>query len=104
MTWLALLTAATAAWLWAGPKAADARLLKLLRPPAARSRQAIAKVRRYRRPARTAARWRGSCIELCQGVVAELAAGRTPGAALERAIESLDWPDPTALLPVAVAA
>ncbi|MFC6087546.1 type II secretion system F family protein [Sphaerisporangium aureirubrum] len=48
--------------------------------------------------------WRKASIDLCQGIVAELSTGRTPGEALVRAATGLDCPDPRVLQPVTAVA
>ncbi|WP_155338480.1 type II secretion system F family protein [Acrocarpospora corrugata] len=92
-----------AGWLWFGPTAASARVLVLLGGSPDRWIPRRLWFRRTR-PGKEAAAWRSASIELCQGIVAELTAGRTPGDALARAISSIEVPDPAALNPVAAAA
>ncbi|MBO3745820.1 type II secretion system F family protein [Streptosporangiaceae bacterium NEAU-GS5] len=104
MTGAAIVLIAMSAWLWAGPKVPDVRVTGLFGTRSAQRPRPLATLLRRPRLARTATEWRRASIELCQAVVAELAAGRTPGAALERAVDSLVWPDPALLIPVAVAA
>ncbi|MEV7009564.1 type II secretion system F family protein [Streptosporangium sp. NPDC051022] len=50
------------------------------------------------------AAWQTASIELCHGLAAELAAGRTAGEALARAASATDFPDPVALRPLVAAA
>ncbi len=100
----AALAAMLAAWVWTGPGVAAARLAGLVRAPAATPTRDWRALLTRPRPARKATAWRLASIELCQGMVAELAAGRTPGDALVRAISALDPPDPTALQQVAAVA
>lgn len=102
---LAVLAAGLAAWLWTGSGIAAARVTDLLGPTRDRAHPLRLMTRfRKRRPAGNAAAWRAVSIELCQAVVAELTAGRTPGDALARAVASVSPPDPAALVPVAAAA
>lgn len=100
----AVLAAGLAAWVWTGPGAAAVRLDRFVRAPGGTSGRRWRTLLDRPRPGRTAAAWRLASIELCQGIVAELAVGRTPGDALVRAISSVDAPDPAALRQVAVAA
>ncbi|MFI6502333.1 type II secretion system F family protein [Nonomuraea typhae] len=85
---VAAMLAGLAAWVWTGPSAAAVRLARLTaRRPAARwtlTRQ---------RPAHRAEAWRQATIELCHALAAELAAGRTPGEAMIRAIATVDLPE-----------
>ncbi|WP_433499232.1 type II secretion system F family protein [Sphaerimonospora sp. CA-214678] len=105
---LAVLAAGVAAWVWTGPDGAYARAACLLVPwghgSLRRRRTAWPRWRRHRAGAARAAAWRAASIELCQGVVAELSAGRTAGDALARAVAAVSPPDPAALAPVAVVA
>ncbi|ETK34425.1 type II secretion system F family protein [Microbispora sp. ATCC PTA-5024] len=105
MVLIAVLAAATAGWVAAGPDAVTARLVLLTRTSRAGALRGLwtAALRR-RRPAADAAAWRQISIELCQSLAAELTAGRTPGDALARAVASAHPPDPAALSPVAAAA
>ncbi|MCG5215237.1 type II secretion system F family protein [Streptosporangium soli] len=48
--------------------------------------------------------WRTASVELCHGLSAELAAGRTPAEALTRAAREVDFPDPPAMRAVLGAA
>ncbi|GAA1021535.1 hypothetical protein Aple_073330 [Acrocarpospora pleiomorpha] len=100
---IAVVLGGLAGWLWFGPTVASARLLMLLGVPAEWWMLRRPWFRRAR-PAKEAAQWRIASIELCQGIVAELTAGRTPGDALARAISSIEVPDPAALKPVAAVA
>ncbi|GLW23737.1 hypothetical protein Mame01_37800 [Microbispora amethystogenes] len=103
---VAVLATALAAWLWAGPEPAAARLARLT--GARRGTRAPGRLwtalARPPRPGATAAAWRAVSLELCQGLAAELAAGRPPGDALARALSSVRPPDPAALDPVIAAA
>ncbi|WP_432928725.1 type II secretion system F family protein [Microbispora sp. CA-135349] len=101
----AVLAAALAAWVWAGPVSGATRLASLTgtRRPRNLRRFWAALVLRPR-PGATAAAWRAASIELCQSLAAELSAGRPPGDALARAVSSISPPDPVALAPVVVAA
>ncbi|GIH80385.1 type II secretion system F family protein [Planobispora longispora] len=107
MTAAAMALAVLAAWLWAGPGAGAVRLERLSRP----GRRAAEEMNRLRqslagfsRPSRRAEAWRVASIELCQGLSAELAAGRTAGEALTRAVSAVAFPDPQALRPAVAAA
>ncbi|MEV7966509.1 type II secretion system F family protein [Sphaerisporangium sp. NPDC088356] len=107
MVVVAVLLASAAALLWTGPDRETARLLSLIRADdEMRWRFAVRVLRFARRPsrAREAAAWRMASIELCQGLVAELATGRTPGEALSRAVSCLEPPDPGVLRPVVAVA
>jgi tight adherence protein B len=105
MVAVAVLAAMLAAWVSAGPSAPAARLAAVLgmRDPRPDRRMWKALVDR-RRPMAEAAAWRAACIELCEGMVAELAAGKQAGEALVRAVSAMTVPDAAALLPVAAAA
>jgi tight adherence protein B len=103
---VAVMAAVLAAWVLAGPDAPTARLTALLAASGARRRLWKAPVMRPR-PAVKAAAWRAASIELCQSLVAELAAGKQPGEALARAaagVSFADKADDGALLPVVAAA
>ncbi|MDH2426727.1 type II secretion system F family protein [Sphaerisporangium sp. TRM90804] len=92
-----------AVWLWTGPDRATVRVAALARGSGAGLwRWPVGLVRLWERPsrARQAAAWRLASIDLCQGIVAELSAGRTPGEALARAVSTLEAPDPGLLRPV----
>lgn len=103
-----MFVAGVAAWVWAGPDGARARVTDLLAPRDSgslrRRRVAWPRWSRHRAGTARAAAWRAASIELCQCVVAELSAGRTAGDALARAVASVNPPDPAVLTPVAVAA
>lgn len=102
---LAVVAAALAAWVWAGPGTASWRLATLTGIRRSRSaRDALTALTRRPRRGADAAIWRAVSIELCQGLAAELAAGRPPGDALARAVASVHPPDPAALAPVVAAA
>ncbi|XVQ90157.1 type II secretion system F family protein [Microbispora siamensis] len=102
---VAMLAAAFAAWVWAGPDSGATRLASLTRTRRPRDMRGywVALTRRPR-PGATAAAWRAASIELCQSLAAELSAGRTPGDALARAVSSVSPPDPAVLAPVVAAA
>ncbi|WP_440067837.1 type II secretion system F family protein [Streptosporangium sp. OZ121] len=102
----ALVLAALAAWLWAGADPGTARLRRMRR----RSLVAVAsgslreRFTARSRPSKRVDAWRAASIELCQGLAAELAAGRTAGEALARAVGAAGFPDPVALRPLVAAA
>ncbi|MEV3978427.1 type II secretion system F family protein [Nonomuraea sp. NPDC049758] len=103
---ISALSTACAIWLWTGPATPALRLHALL---TARHRrlpwQHLLRATLTRPgPTRRADSWRRASIELCQSLSAELAAGRTPGEALTRAIAAVDFPDPEALRPALAAA
>ncbi|GAA3791946.1 hypothetical protein GCM10022226_08770 [Sphaerisporangium flaviroseum] len=104
---VAVLLVVTAALVWLGPDRATVRLLSLVQHHDDRRWRCIDRLLRYlSRPTQTrqAVAWRMASIELCQGIVAELATGRTPGEALARAASCLDLPDPDVLRPVVATA
>ncbi|MGW7484448.1 type II secretion system F family protein [Nonomuraea muscovyensis] len=100
----AAISTALAVWLWTGPDAATARLIRLTsteHPLRWRTlRQRITRPH----PARRADAWSRATVELCQALSAELTAGRTPGEALTRGVAAVDFPDPDALRPLVAAA
>ncbi|MEU5859725.1 MULTISPECIES: type II secretion system F family protein [unclassified Nonomuraea] len=103
---ISALSTACALWLWTGPTTPALRLRALLTAPRRRPpwpRLLRATLTRPG-PTRRADAWRRASIELCQSLSAELAAGRTPGEALTRAITAVDFPDPEALRPALAAA
>ncbi|MEV6984591.1 type II secretion system F family protein [Sphaerisporangium sp. NPDC051017] len=103
MLTVAVLLAMGAVLTWIGPSRADLRLRALMSSHdevAWWSGVRLAKFVRRTDRARRAAEWRRASIELCQGIVAELSTGRTPGEALARAASCLDPPDPAVLRPV----
>ncbi|MEZ0077253.1 type II secretion system F family protein [Planotetraspora sp. GP83] len=102
MVAVAVLAAVLSVWAWAAPDAASVRLAALTERRGRRPRPRLLPERP--RPAAKAAAWRAVSIELCQIIVAELAAGKTPGDALARAVLSVSPPDPAALAPVAAIA
>ncbi|MEV8636731.1 type II secretion system F family protein [Streptosporangium sp. NPDC051023] len=108
MTTAAVFLAAVAAWLWSGPGPATARLWRARErhphSPPRRSRPLRTRFTDASRPSRRAAAWQAASVELCQGLAAELAAGRTAGEALARAVSAVDFPDPVALRPLIAAA
>ncbi|GII01571.1 type II secretion system F family protein [Planobispora takensis] len=98
----AVILAALAAWLWTGPDSGTARLerLRLRRHGPDGPRDLLRWITRFTRPSRQAEAWRASSVELCQVLAAELAAGRTAGEALSRAVSSMEFPDPMVMRPV----
>ncbi|GAA1269338.1 hypothetical protein Psi02_19300 [Planotetraspora silvatica] len=105
MVAVAVLTAMVAAWVGAGPSVQAERLAAVLGVRAPRPGRAVWKALvDRRRPLAEAAAWRAACIELCEGVAAELAAGKQAGEALARAVSAMTVPDTAALLPVVAAA
>ncbi|MBG0814021.1 type II secretion system F family protein [Planomonospora sp. ID82291] len=110
MTAAALLLAGSAAWLWTGPDPATARLRRLRCPPARRrygpagTGSLLGRPVLRSRPSRRAVAWRAASLELCQGLAAELAAGRTAHEALIRAGAAVPFPDPVALRSLIAAA
>ncbi|MFF5209995.1 type II secretion system F family protein [Streptosporangium sp. NPDC000396] len=104
MTMAAVLLAALAVWLWAGPDRGTDRLRRIRchHPPESRSLRERFSGRS--RPARRAEAWRTASIELCHGLAAELTAGRTAGEALARALSAVEFPDPITLRPLIAAA
>ncbi|MEV5412474.1 type II secretion system F family protein [Thermopolyspora sp. NPDC052614] len=110
---VAILVAGLAAWVGCGPGPRRLRLRELaLRSVAERRWRTwasgfVLRLGRLARPGRAdrkAAAWRRACVELCQAIVAELAAGRASGEALVQAIAAVDPPDPVVLRPVAAVA
>ncbi|GAA4236520.1 tight adherence protein B [Streptosporangium album] len=104
MTAVAVLLATLAVWLWAGPDPGTARLRRMRHRSRGGSRPLRARIAGRSRPSKRAAAWRAASIELCQGLAAELAAGRTAGEALARAVSAAGFPDPVALRPLIAAA
>ncbi|MFI7533791.1 type II secretion system F family protein [Streptosporangium sp. NPDC049376] len=109
MTVAAVLLAALSGWLWTGADQATARLLRAgsdRRRPAGRSRRPGSPLGLLldSLPSRRARAWRIASIELCRGLAAELAAGRTAGEALARAVSATDLPDPAVARPLAAVA
>ncbi|GLW98319.1 type II secretion system F family protein [Microtetraspora sp. NBRC 16547] len=104
MVAIAVVAAALAAWVWAGPGAATARVVGLTGTRRRTPRRRMTALLDRPRPERQAAAWRALSIEVCQGVVAELAAGCTPGDALSRAVSAVTPPDAEVLRPVAAVA
>ncbi|MGC5009500.1 type II secretion system F family protein [Streptosporangium sp. DT93] len=104
MTGAALALTALAAWLWTGADPCTARLRRIRRRRAIRSTSLRDRFAARSRPAGREAAWRVASIELCQGLAAELSAGRTAGEALVRAVQAVDFPDPLVLRPVVAAA
>lgn len=103
---IAALSTACAIWLWTAPNRPATRLHNLLTstPRPLQWHQSLRRTLTRPSPARRADSWRRASIELCQSLSAELAAGRTPGEALTRAITAVDFPDPDALRPAIAAA
>ncbi|WP_157520010.1 type II secretion system F family protein [Herbidospora daliensis] len=102
ITSLVGLCAGLAVWVWFGPSVPAVRLAQLTREAGRGfSLPDLLKARRSRKGLTRA--WRGGTVELCQAVVAELSAGRTPGEALSRAIGAIEGPPEVvkALRPVA---
>jgi tight adherence protein B len=92
---LAVLCAAAAVWTLMMPPPAALRLRGLLGPPASPWSQRIsaragAALRTYRRRRGQDRVWRSAVIELCDGVGAELVAGRAPGPAFVESAAVLD--------------
>ncbi|WP_326646557.1 type II secretion system F family protein [Streptosporangium sp. NBC_01755] len=104
MTGAALVLVTLAAWLWTGADPGTARLGRLRRRGPVASPSLRERFAAHSRPSRRAATWRVASIELCQGLAAELAAGRTAGDALARAVRAAGFPDPEALRPLVAAA
>ncbi|WP_436758679.1 type II secretion system F family protein [Streptosporangium sp. V21-05] len=100
----ALVLAALAAWLWAGADPGTARLRRMRRRSLVASGSLRERFAARSRPSKRADAWRAASIELCQGLSAELAAGRTAGEALARAVGAAGFPDPVALRPLIAAA
>lgn len=108
---MAAMAAGLAAWVASGPGPDRLRLRELTSTRSAgawraRAADLAARLGRVMRPGRAAqaAAWRRACVELCQAVVAELTAGQAPGAALVRAVATVDVPDPGHLGPVTAVA
>ncbi|MER5628536.1 type II secretion system F family protein [Streptosporangium sp. NPDC002544] len=104
MTAAALVLVTLAAWLWTGADPGTARLGRLRRRGPVASPSLRERFAAHSRPSRRAAAWRVASIELCQGLAAELAAGRAAGDALARAVRAAGFPDPEALRPLVAAA
>ncbi|MBG0827264.1 type II secretion system F family protein [Planomonospora sp. ID67723] len=100
----AALLALLAVWLWTGPDPGTLRLERLLgngraKAPPPRRWPSLSSL-----PSRRAEAWRAASAELCQGLAAELAGGRTASEALIRAVRTAAFPDPVAFRPVIAAA
>ncbi|MBB2908965.1 tight adherence protein B [Streptosporangium becharense] len=95
---------AVAVWLWTGPDRGTTRLHRMNRRGPAMSHSLRERFARRSRPAGRAAAWRTASIELCQGLSAELSAGRTAGESLARAVQAASFPDPVVLRPLVAAA
>ncbi|GAA4562148.1 type II secretion system F family protein [Planotetraspora kaengkrachanensis] len=105
MVVVAVLAAVLAAWVGAGPSAPEARLTAVLGVRGPRTaRGAWKALVDRRRPMADEAVWRTACIELCESLAAELAAGKQAGEALMRSVSAVTVPDAAVLLPVAAAA
>lgn len=104
MTATVVFLAALTVWLWTGPDPGTARLLRMRHPLRAEARSPRERFTGFSRTAKRTAAWRAASIELCQGLAAELAAGRPAGEALARAVVASDLPDPVALRPLVAAA
>jgi len=100
----ALVLAALAAWLWLGADLGAARLRRMRRRRPVVRGSLHERFTARARPSKRADAWRLASIELCQGLSAELAAGRTAGEALARAVGAAGFPDPVALRPLVAAA
>ncbi|MEU8200825.1 type II secretion system F family protein [Streptosporangium sp. NPDC049046] len=100
----ALVLAAVAAWLWMGADLGAARLRRMRRRRPIVQGSLHERFIARARPSRRADAWRIASIELCQGLSAELAAGRTAGEALARAVGAAGFPEPVALRPLVAAA
>ncbi|MBO2464179.1 type II secretion system F family protein [Actinomadura violacea] len=88
---LAALCSAASAWLLLGPSPAGARLARILVPPPSPGGPALrAHVDAFRERRSRPARRRTSIIELCDGMAAELAAGRAPEEAFALSAAVLD--------------
>jgi tight adherence protein B len=91
----AVVCAALAVWMLTGPSAAAERLAGLARvshprPGLVFLRRAQVMVNAVRAKRRSEQVWRAAVIELCDGVAAELNAGRAPEAAFAGAVAVLD--------------
>ncbi|WP_026412272.1 type II secretion system F family protein [Actinomadura oligospora] len=99
----AMICAAMAAWLLYGPSQAAVRLQRALPSPVMSTpistllNRAAATRTRLLDKRRAPARWRASVIELCEGMAAELTAGRTPGEAFSTTAAVLSPPMARAL-------
>jgi tight adherence protein B len=103
MAELAMLCAAGAVWTYAGPSHALLRLHRVLGRggrswPHAVTAHAGAALRAVRMRRERARVWRAAVIELCDGVAAELTAGRAPGPAFAESVLVLDPAAAAALL------
>lgn len=110
---VAVLGAGLAVWLVCGPGPEKTRLRALTSEPNegrrwrawwSGARRRLGRAALPGQAGREAAAWRKTCVELCQAIAAELAAGRASGDALVRAIDAVDPPDATVLRPVAATA
>ncbi|WP_084693384.1 type II secretion system F family protein [Actinomadura atramentaria] len=91
---LAVLCAVAAVWLATGPPPAARRLVQALRPARPDVHTALTttkeRVTALRDRRRDPDRWRTAVIELCDGMAAELTAGRAPAEAYTLAAATLD--------------
>lgn len=97
----AALCSFAAVWLLLSPPAAIRRLDRLLsrERPSRRHLQALkTRIEQLKERRNLPALWRTSVIELCDGMAAELAAGRTPDEAFTASAAVLDAPVSTSLL------
>ncbi|MBX6766996.1 MAG: type II secretion system F family protein, partial [Actinomadura rubrobrunea] len=98
MTAAAMLCAALCAWIVFKPPTASERLTRALAVPSARDawpsrhllRSLAAHIDGLRERRKQRQRWRTAIIELCDGMAAELAAGRPPDEAFHAAASVLD--------------
>ncbi|SNS93006.1 tight adherence protein B [Streptosporangium subroseum] len=106
MTVMALILATLAVWLWTGsdPGAARLRWMWAQHRGSGESRSLRERFTGRSRPSKRTHAWRTASIELCQAFAAELAAGRTAGEALARAVPAAEFPDSLALRPLIAAA
>ncbi|WP_242908470.1 type II secretion system F family protein [Actinomadura terrae] len=90
-TQLAMLFSSAAVWMLLTPSQATERLDRLLTPAQPRAENAlISKLKEYKERRSLPCRWRTAVIELCDGMAAELAAGRTPHEAFRASATTLD--------------
>lgn len=100
---LMLIFAAAAIGLWFVPPPAACRLARLPQPtsrpvPPLALRRLIAWVAAAKARRSSRARWQSAVIELCDGLTAELTAGRSPEVAFSNAVAVLDAPIAEALI------
>ncbi|WP_093168885.1 type II secretion system F family protein [Sinosporangium album] len=108
----------TALWCWSAPHSETARLRRLHTGGDVRQRRHFKQawsirtawllhIQRHavwRGKSQEVIAWRRAQVEFCQGLSAELSAGRTPGEAMVRVIATSDFPDPSRFAAVAAAA